>query len=138
MCSTHRPASPARGCESTFRANETYFVCSSPLSWDDAKVACEGVGQALVHLEDQAENDFVAGLLSSASWIGASDVAAEGEWRWCDDDALFWSGDAAGTAGGFESWGSGEPGADNCARMGVGGNWSAAACSDVLPYVCEF
>ena len=40
-------------------------------------------------------------------WIGANDIAAEGDWRWQGSNAGFWSGGTSGTAvgGAYNNWG---------------------------------
>ena len=63
----------------------------------------------------EAENEFIATKLQGNGWMGASDAAVEGEWRWVtgpegemDNGAglLFWSGAANGTVqnGLYNNW----------------------------------
>ncbi len=67
-----------------------YVAATSPrLSWDQARAAAEtktfaGVSGYLVTITSAEENAFVASRIPGASnvWIGASDAAVEGDWRW--------------------------------------------------------
>ena len=56
----------------------------------------------LVTISSQAENDFITTSLGgSSAWIGASDAAAEGEWRWVTDltdGSQFWEGTKNGVS----------------------------------------
>lgn len=44
-------------------------------------VGVAGVGGHLTNITSQTENDFVNALLPGNGWIGGSDAAVEGEWR---------------------------------------------------------
>ncbi|MEN0045647.1 MAG: T9SS type A sorting domain-containing protein [Bacteroidota bacterium] len=75
-------------------------------TWDNAKIRAEsrriiGLQGYLATITSQAENDFIFERLRGNGWIGASDAAVEGEWRWItgpeakEDDGkglLFWLG----------------------------------------------
>jgi hypothetical protein len=41
-------------------------------------------------------------------WLGGSDAAVEGEWRWASNNEQFWSDDKTGSAvnGAFNRWGT--------------------------------
>ena len=65
-----------------------YELVSTPLSFGDAVTEAStrthlGLGGHLVTLTSADENAFVHGLTGGgAAWLGASDAAVEGEWRW--------------------------------------------------------
>jgi gliding motility-associated-like protein len=59
----------------------------NPISWHAAKSGAAasnyfGLQGYLVTITDSVENNFLTSLIQSNSWIGASDSALEGEWRW--------------------------------------------------------
>jgi hypothetical protein len=99
------------------------FGDDQPLGWHEASAAAEGLtflGMTgyLATLTSEAEQDFLQshGFLSFASaddlWIGASDAAVEGDWRWVtgpEAGQLFWRGDYDGEPFGFSPWHEGEP-----------------------------
>ena len=67
--------------------NHLYEYVSSTLDWNGAKNAAaartkDGATGYLATITSQAENDFVSARLSNAGWMGASDSASEGVWRW--------------------------------------------------------
>ncbi|MDZ4684617.1 MAG: family 16 glycoside hydrolase, partial [Planctomycetaceae bacterium] len=78
----------------TFQGH-AYKFYPEQLSWKAAKARCEGLGGHLVIVESEAENGFVAGLVADANrddcWIGATDEASEGQWRWVDGRPLTWT-----------------------------------------------
>jgi hypothetical protein len=70
-----------------------------------------GIPGHLVTITSPAEQQFLTSTYGGTSfkiWIGASDAAVEGEWRWVagpERGQLFWQGDyVTGTAVGFHSW----------------------------------
>src|SRR5262245_31140145 len=95
------------------------------LSWDAAKVAAESVvfmGERgyLATVTSKSENDFLIdnfGPIRSPRgelWVGGSDQAVDGEWRWVvgpEAGTLFWLGGSSGTLISplFEDWIQGEP-----------------------------
>ncbi|MEM8525738.1 MAG: cadherin-like domain-containing protein [Bacteroidota bacterium] len=91
-------------------------------TWDDAarRAAARqinGIEGYLATITSQAENDFIFERLRGNGWIGASDAAIEGEWRWVtgpegrDENGkglLFWLGeDEEGMPieGTYSNWG---------------------------------
>jgi len=41
-----------------------------------------GLRGYLATITSQVENDFIKGKTKGVGWIGASDAAVEGDWRW--------------------------------------------------------
>lgn len=111
---THASALPT-----SFGGSAYEYVPVAALTWAQAEAAAEaaiygGVHGHLVAIESGAENAFVLGLLAGVAhsvWIGATDVAVEGEWRWVTGQQ-FWTGNASGTTGPdvlYANWGPGQP-----------------------------
>lgn len=129
----------APGCS---LSGTTYATCSAGATHDDATATCESMGMRLIRVDSQAENDWLATAVTN-SWIGATDLAVEGEWRW-DDGTLFWLGDDTGSAqnGLYNAWNilspAASPPASDCARMNsTRREWIAVLCPTVVPFVCE-
>lgn len=93
------------------------FVSDPGISWTDAEAAAAartyfGLQGYLVTLTSQQEADFSGAQASGFGWIGATDVAVEGEWRWVtgpEAGTQFWQGLANGTELTFANWNRGEP-----------------------------
>ena len=106
------------------------------ISWPDAKAAADAADEAdpfhwvyLATVTSEAEHNLTAHLAAQASgaWVGASDAAVEGEWRWTEgpegeegeeysgQGLLFWQGNASGNPvnGLFNNWANGEPDGDS-------------------------
>lgn len=102
-----------------------------------------GVRGDLVRIDDDAEAAFIAAQLTRDSWLGATDSALEGLWRWADNGVPFWRGTAHGSAqlAGFERWADDQPdGAsadEDCAQLRSDGSWSDQDCGNVVAFVCE-
>ncbi|MGH1505842.1 MAG: DUF4214 domain-containing protein [Acidimicrobiales bacterium] len=105
----------------------------------------------LANLTSAAENDVALVELTGNTWIGASDEAVEGEWRWMDGPeagTLFWQGAGAGSAvnGAYSNWDSGEPnnaGGEDYAHMFAtgsnAGEWNDYPDSlSVFGYLVEY
>lgn len=89
--------------------------------WDEARSASAArtppdgfsVG-SLVTIASPLENAFVVQLIpeSSGSWIGFTDQASEGEWRWIDDTPGIWQDPAffvSPVQTAYVNWATGEP-----------------------------
>lgn len=97
-----------------------YEYISTPLTWQDAKVAAQGrvfntLQGYLATVLDQAEFDFIlASVTQNLVWLGGSDESGEGVWRWVTGPEIgqifYDAGDPGATT--FAPWGSGEP--NNC------------------------
>jgi hypothetical protein len=105
----------------------------------------------LVRIDDASENAWVhttafAGVVGTSStywpWIGGTDQAVVGAWRWTDG-ALFWMGGSNGTAQGglYTNWVAGAPtsggAATDCAILQSSAYWTDSDCTRLEPYVCE-
>lgn len=133
-----------------------YEYVSYTATWSAANTNAQtrtkyGATGYLTTIASQAENDFVAARLSNAGWMGASDAASEGDWKWVtgpESGTSFWSGNSGGgTVGGrYANWGTGEPNDagsnEDCAQFLTGGTgkWNDLPCSvTTLPgYVVEY
>ncbi|CAN0532665.1 unnamed protein product, partial [Laminaria digitata] len=123
------------------------FVSDPNISWTDAEVAASnrtyfGWQGYLVTLTSQEEADFSGSQAQGVGWIGASDNAVEGEWRWMtgpEAGTLFWNGNVGGTEITFAFWNNNEPndypdgtavpGQENYAHItdnsvGIEGSWN--------------
>jgi hypothetical protein len=134
-------------CQTNAFGGHDYVFCNVNLAWTVARDNCASIGMVLVRVDDAAESQWVFDNAYDAPprqgvWIGASDLAMEGEWRWVDG-ALFWLGDASGSAqdGLFSAWYSTQPsGQDPRDCAAVDGNslgWYDLDCMTPQPYVCE-
>ena len=95
------------------------------------------------------ENAYVAARLGGDGWMGASDAASEGDWKWItgpEAGTSFWSGAGGGSVVGdnYANWNTGEPNdssGEDCAQFySSTGRWNDLNCgSTTLPgYVAEF
>ena len=109
---------PASAAPITFGSNAYEFIPGA-FSFNDANTAAqaqtfEGVSGHLVTILSAEENAFVLSLIASVEhsvWIGASDSAAEGVWRWVTGEQ-FWQGGSGGAPGPdvfYANWAAGQP-----------------------------
>ncbi|WP_423127949.1 PKD domain-containing protein [Gaoshiqia sp. Z1-71] len=95
------------------------FIDSLDITWTRARAEAEtknyyGLQGYLATILSKEENDFIWTKVNGVGWIGASDAAVEGDWRWVtgpEAGTLFWRGLANGVSinGLFSFWSSGEP-----------------------------
>ena len=86
--------------------------------------------------------------INAIGWIGASDAAQEGVWKWVtgpESGTQFWSGSSWGSSygGAFENWGSGEPnnfGDEDYGHFRSDGKWNDIdnVYSAVQGYIVEY
>lgn len=104
----------------------------------------------LVTITSAEENAFVAARLQGDGWMGASDAASEGDWKWLDGPEAgtsFWSGQSGGSVqnGLYANWSSGEPNdystGEDCAEFYIASSkWNDLPCAGntLSGYVVEF
>ena len=93
------------------------FVADAGITWTDAEIAASnrtyfGLQGYLATLTSQQEADFSGSQAQGVGWIGATDNAVEGEWRWVtgpEAGTLFWNGGVTGTEITFAFWNANEP-----------------------------
>ena len=86
------------------------YVASPRITWADAKVAAEkeffrGVQGYLATVASESENSFISANIENASniWLGGSDAANEGEYKWVtgpEAGKTFWKANCATKAAG--------------------------------------
>ena len=77
----------------------SYQRFDTAMSWAAAKAFCETKGGHLATITSQAENDFIsANLRTDNYWLGGTDEAFEGVWRWITGEP--WT---------YTSWDVGKP-----------------------------
>ncbi|XP_050780960.1 C-type lectin domain family 17, member A-like isoform X2 [Gopherus flavomarginatus] len=110
-----------------------YFFSTSTNSWLDAKQFCTNEGSHLVIVNTKQEQTFLSNQIIEPDvyWLGLSDSANEGEWRWLDGSPLS-----------LRFWGPGEPNnvghqGEDCASLRFNGKWNDAVCSLTEHWICE-
>lgn len=83
------------------------YISSIGITWTDAKIAAEsktyyGLAGYLATLTAEDEAQLAGEQAPGAGWIGGSDAANEGEWKWV-------TGPEAGTAMSYTKWNNNEP-----------------------------
>jgi hypothetical protein len=148
----------ARALYSTLNGHYYEFVAAPGISWTAARAAALssslfGIDGYLVTFTSQAENDFAIAKAQGMGWMGASDAAVEGEWRWMDGPEAgteFWHGMGVwwGTQpipGQYSNWnnGTGEPnnsGDEDYGHFHPWGTWNdyADSVESVNGYMVEY
>ncbi len=131
--------------EATGPNGRCYLGIAAALTWDAARVSCQGRGTDwdLASIRSSADSQFIRGLLSGEAWVGGSDTVSEETWAWVSDGFEFWQGEgAAGNAlnSAFVNWFEDEPnGSDSsdCLRLLPDSTWADRECEEPLAYVCE-
>lgn len=134
-----------------------YKFISGSTTWNSANAAAPsqtayGTSGYLATITSAEENAFISARIVADGWIGASDSASEGDWKWVsgpENGTSFWSGQGAPgghTVGAnYANWNSGEPNDsssnEDCAEYYSGsGMWNDLPCSgsSLSGYMAEF
>lgn len=122
--------------------NHAYQRFDTKKAWTNARLSCESQGGYLATITSQSENDWIVKELittakASSIWIGGTDAAAEGNWKWRN-----------GEEWGYTNWHTGEPnnaGNENVltiyAPYGTWNDWGAKNSRGTLnraAYICEW
>ena len=117
-----------------FFGGHTFKYYSSAKTWSNAKTACENLGGHLATSTSAEKNTFLFSLISTNTWLGATDEASEGTWKWVTGET--WS---------YTNWASGQP--DNSSKkehylefnLGFGNRvWNDISATTTQGYICEW
>ena len=114
--------------QQTNHNGHSYYRSNGSMTWTSARQACINMGGHLVTITSAAENNFVFNTWPSG-WIGFTDEAVEGQWRWVTGESVT-----------YTNWNGGEPNNANnedYAQFVNGGRWNDLP-NVSLPYVLEF
>jgi hypothetical protein len=118
-----------------FTVGKTDYCLQGPARWDVAQKACLRDGGELAMLDTEAKNSALFGSLGAKMtvkdlWIGLSDEAIEGQFRWISGDSLE-----------IPLWRAGEPndiGGEDCATWSAAdGRWNDLSCATPQASLCE-
>ncbi|WP_375474580.1 DUF4347 domain-containing protein, partial [uncultured Nostoc sp.] len=131
-----------------------FVNAGSPISWTAARDAAAtrnyfGLQGYLVTVTSAAESSFVSSKLQGQGWLGASDAAVEGEWRWVtgpEADQQFWQGlsqNGSPVGGRYNNWNSVQPDDSNNEDYGQflpDGKWNDLSNNpgSISGYVVEY
>lgn len=110
------------------------FMGSPHLTWRQAELACQRWGAHLVTVTDPGEQAFVARLVFDYSWLGASDVAEEGRFRWVTGERFEYQNFAPEQPNDHPD---DSRGPQDCLVMGADGAWHDGWCDFAYGFVCE-
>jgi hypothetical protein len=88
-----------------FLRGNTLYALSGPGSWAKARAVARQFGGDLTAINDSGENSDLQREFSGGFWIGLTDVAQEGRWRWSNEENSA-----------YTNWVTGEP------RAGISAN----------------
>lgn len=120
----------------------TLIVITEGKTWENAEAYAQSLGGHLAMIKNAAMQDYVYNTILanpnvaklSTFWIGATDKAKEGEWRWVDGTLL---------SSTYSNWNSGEPnnsGGENYCQYYISGNkgkWNDLNGTQNYPFVVQ-
>ncbi|MEO0779205.1 MAG: lectin-like protein, partial [Bacteroidota bacterium] len=109
--------------------NSRYFYASTSISWGTAQDRAEAIGGHLVVINSAEENQYIQNNVNTRIWIGLSDEAQEGNFRWVNGDPVD-----------YTNWNPGEPNNSNNEDFGellTNGRWNDLNHSGRRPYIVE-
>ncbi|XP_072925310.1 CD209 antigen-like protein C [Hemitrygon akajei] len=116
----------------TLFRNSCYRFSLSTKTWVEAQRQCASVDAHLVVINNAEEQDFLGENLQNRYWIGLSDAASEGDWRWVDGTDYSSSS---------TNWMEGEPNdeknAEDCVETLASGKWNDMPCDNNQHWICE-
>jgi hypothetical protein len=112
----------------------SYVLVTTERSWEAARQNCYTRSMHLVTVDSEAENTYLADVLSTNSighaWIGLYQSWSGGAFQW-----------VAGSSVGYTNWGSGEPnntdGNEDFVELRPGGTWNDLPATWSIPAICE-
>jgi surface protein len=108
----------------------SYYLSNVASDWNTARLKARELGGYLVSINNEAENNFVFGLLPDWNyWIGLSDEGQEGVWQWDSGEPYIYS-----------NWATNEPnnlGNEDYAIFWGNNQWNDIGGSDNRKYILE-
>lgn len=137
---TEQPEPEPDPCPGQTFGASCYELFAEAATWAAAEQRCVTWGGHLASVESFAENDFLGDWPAqlgipvgdgSGIWLGGTDAALDGVFRWSDGTPVL-----------IESWAPNQPdngaGVDCIEKRNDGtGLWYDRRCMDALPFVCE-
>ncbi|WP_165871573.1 HYR domain-containing protein [Flaviaesturariibacter flavus] len=110
----------------------TYFISNTATTPEDAHAKAIALGGHLVTISSLAENQFVSAMSPAYIWIGYTDRAVEGSFKWVTSEPVS-----------YTNWNSGEPnnaGDEDWAviNWGPNGTWNDWTYNSSALFVVEF
>ncbi len=119
-----------------------YTLFLGPATYGTAREQCKSRGMALASVTSLIASELHMQVMTALSstgyrlyWVGGSDAAKEGIWRW--EDGSTWS---------YTNWYTGEPnnanGGEHCLAIysdsnpNISGKWNDGPCRTILPFLC--
>ncbi|RVE58355.1 hypothetical protein OJAV_G00208330 [Oryzias javanicus] len=114
-----------------------YFFSGESKSWDEAREFCRAREADLVVINSKNEMTFLSAFRDGSIWIGLTDRALEGTWKWVDGSSLtlqFWGEGQPDNGGGITSYGE-----EDCVetRHAFPGSWNDVSCKNSMKWICE-
>ncbi|XP_060565777.1 perlucin-like isoform X2 [Ruditapes philippinarum] len=114
-----------------------YMIVEEKLSFDKARANCQKFNADLVHIDNADENTFIRNHLRTLKgidfWIGLTDAATEGLFKWVDDNSRAT----------FTDWYPSQPdnggNREDCVHFKAIGNiqWNDRECYSTEKSICE-
>jgi hypothetical protein len=145
------PCTSTPDCHCDSYGGHAYKFCGAGRGYVAAASDCAAQGMRLIRIDDEAENQWAFAGKGARGfpgvWIGADDLATEGDWRW-SDGTPFWMGKAGAAGAGpvnglFNAWQTSpaqpdQNGAEDCAGYDYANDrWADLPCTNHNAYICE-
>ncbi|XP_034281924.1 secretory phospholipase A2 receptor isoform X1 [Pantherophis guttatus] len=131
------------GCDIFWKINADTQICYqinllSVLSWNEARVACQGQGADLLSIIDMREQKYIGGLIEQLNtkeamvWTGLNQLDETAGWQWSDGAPLAlvnWQMDPIDSS----------LGSPRCKtfNLKIQNDWPSYPCESGLPYICK-
>ncbi|XP_026530148.1 secretory phospholipase A2 receptor-like [Notechis scutatus] len=131
------------GCDIFWKINADTQICyqinlRSVLSWNEARVACQGQGADLLSITDMREQKYIGGQIEQMNtkeamvWTGLNQLDETAGWQWSDGAPLAlvnWQMDPIDSSLG--------PPRCKAFNLKIQNDWPSYPCESGLPYVCK-
>lgn len=132
------PPTSTPGCPPHWKSfsDKCYYFSSESLNFNETKERCSNKSSTMLIINDEDEQLWIKRQISGKGyfWLGLTDSAEEGIWRWVDGSLPNYTKWKPGQP---DNWSHGHEAGEDCAGLIHEASWNDFFCTERIGFICE-